>query len=132
MMHRLRYKIENARGGKANDQIIGNDSANILAGRAGNDRLDGQASADKLRGQKGNDTLNGGSGNDTLKGGQDADTFVFSNGAGPDVVRDFQDNTDILMLTGFTSVAQIAAHAHTSADTTIIDICTTANSRCVA
>ncbi|MGY0833728.1 calcium-binding protein, partial [Azospirillum argentinense] len=37
----------------------------------------------------GNDTLVGGFGDDSLVGGSGADLFVFSNGGGNDILRDF-------------------------------------------
>jgi len=59
-----------------NDIGYGDDAANRLSGRAGNDTLYGGI---------GNDTLLGGIGNDVLYGGADGDTF--DGGDGFDVVR---------------------------------------------
>jgi serralysin len=44
----------------------------------------------------GNDTLYGGVGNDTLLGGAGADELIFDGGR--DIVRDFADNVDTLVL----------------------------------
>jgi hypothetical protein len=54
-------RIENATGGGGNDQLIGNDAANLLAGGGGSDRLFG------------------GAGDDTMDGGAGIDTVVYSN-----------------------------------------------------
>ena len=48
--------IENAIAGFGNDLIIGNEAANRLEGRAGDDVLEGGAGADTLDGGAGNDT----------------------------------------------------------------------------
>lgn len=87
--------IEQARSGSGNDTLFGNDAANILAGGAGNDAIDGGL---------GNDTLIGGAGADTLTGGGGADTFLYealldSQGAGRDVITDFQQGSDRIDLT---------------------------------
>lgn len=64
-----RSLIENAIGGSGNDQITGNEAANVLTGNGGTDTLSGLS---------GNDTLVGGAGNDTLDGGTGVDTAIFS------------------------------------------------------
>ena len=48
--------IENAVGGDGNDQLFGNERANILSGNGGNDLLDGRAGADTMMGGEGDDT----------------------------------------------------------------------------
>jgi serralysin len=65
--------IENAIGSAFNDVLIGNDSANWLAGGAGDDRLEGRA---------GNDVLVGGPGANALDGGDGVDTAVFASSRG--------------------------------------------------
>jgi serralysin len=74
--------IENAIGGSARDLLWGNDVANRLEGRGGNDVLNGFAGAD---------TLIGGSGNDT---------FQFSNLEKLDTIVDFAagDKIDVSKL----------------------------------
>jgi Ca2+-binding RTX toxin-like protein len=97
--------IENAIGGRGNDQINGNEVNNSLSGGDGNDiiqgfggddRIMGGAGNDSLSGGAGNDTLDGGTGNDTLDGGAGNDTYVLINlsdviveaeGGGVDTVR---------------------------------------------
>jgi len=48
--------MENATGGKGNDQLYGNAVANTLRGNAGADKLDGRGGADKMFGGDGSDT----------------------------------------------------------------------------
>jgi len=55
--------IENAKGGSGNDQITGNDAANLLEGNDGDD------------------TITGGRGNDIIDGGSGSDTAIFSGNA---------------------------------------------------
>ncbi|OIP87838.1 MAG: hypothetical protein AUK37_00675 [Rhodobacterales bacterium CG2_30_65_12] len=108
--------IENARSGRGNDRLVGNDVDNRLFAGGGNDKIRGHAGddtligrtgrdtlfggdgADILRGQGGYDTLrggagadrlNGGKGDDRLFGGVDADTFVFNARPGHDRIEDF-------------------------------------------
>ncbi len=72
--------IENAIGGSARDLLWGNQVANRLEGRGGNDVLNGF---------EGNDTLIGGTGNDVLTGGTGNDTFVFDALEIGDQITDF-------------------------------------------
>lgn len=72
--------IENGIGGSKNDVIWGNEVANKLEGRAGNDTLNGF---------EGNDILIGGTGADTLTGGLGADRFNFSELEKLDRITDF-------------------------------------------
>ena len=97
------------------DALTGTSGNDTLSGRAGGDTLSGLASADSLTGGWGNDTLYGGTGRDrlegntgrdTLWGGSQADTFVFTQGAGRDVVGDFANGSDKIALSG-TSYASL-------------------------
>ncbi len=81
--------IENARGGRGNDEINGNVMDNVLEGGAGNDTLNGFEGMDILWGGDGGDTLTGGfsvdtlygeAGNDTLMGGAGVDTLYGGDG----------------------------------------------------
>lgn len=65
--------IENLTGSPHDDDLRGNDDANVIAGLAGDD---------DLYGGPGNDTLHGGDGDDELFGGDDHDTMY--GGAGDD------------------------------------------------
>ena len=65
--------IENFVAGSGNDAVLGNDAANRLEGRAGNDTLTGGGGGDVLEGGDGNDRLDGGAGADRLNGGAGSD-----------------------------------------------------------
>lgn len=84
--------IENARGGRGNDTIVGNGTGNLLTGNAGDD---------VLQGASGNDTLNGGAGHDLMTGGSGADSFIFQTTvttANWDSIRDFDHVDDTVRL----------------------------------
>ena len=85
-------------GGSGADRLIGKSGDDRLSGGGGNDVLRGGAGDDVLRGGGGRDRIIGGAGNDTLIGGAGADTFVFKEGDGADVVRDFNAGQDRLVL----------------------------------
>ena len=65
--------VENVEGGSGNDEIVGDQSGNILNGNAGNDTVRGGAGTDSLNGGDGDDTLEGGAGNDAMNGGEGTD-----------------------------------------------------------
>lgn len=92
--------IENLQGGIGNDDLRGDDGANMITGGKGNDRLAGRDGADFLIGAEGADTLAGGAGADLLHGGTGADEFAFDFGGGGDRVLDFEVGTDTLVLGG--------------------------------
>jgi Ca2+-binding RTX toxin-like protein len=73
--------FENITGSAHNDQLFGNNLANVLSGGAGADILYGDAGDDILDGGTGRDALNGGNGNDRLFGGADSDTLNGGDGA---------------------------------------------------
>ncbi|MCT8327939.1 DUF4214 domain-containing protein [Acidimangrovimonas sediminis] len=60
------------------------------------DVLVGDAWSNTLSGLDGNDSLRGGNGSDTLVGGTGADSFIFAAGDDQDIIRDFQDGTDLI------------------------------------
>ena len=72
--------IENARGGKGDDTVTGNDAGNMLDGMEGDDNLSGGNGNDMVMGGAGADTLMGDSGNDTLDGGAGADDLNGGDG----------------------------------------------------
>lgn len=86
------------RGGKGND---------ILKGQGGRDKLFGEGGRDTLKGGRGNDVLNGQNGNDKLIGNQGADRFVFSKNGDKDIIRDFENDVDMIKITGLGTVEQI-------------------------
>uniref|UniRef100_UPI00262E3E15 VCBS domain-containing protein n=1 Tax=uncultured Sulfitobacter sp. TaxID=191468 RepID=UPI00262E3E15 len=73
--------IENLAGSDMNDRLLGDNDANVLTGRGGDDFLSG-------------------------RGG--ADTFVFGNGFGQDSVVDFENGLDMLDFSTNSSVAAFA------------------------
>ncbi|MCV2891242.1 Calx-beta domain-containing protein [Ruegeria aquimaris] len=73
--------IENLIGSFGHDILVGDNNANNLSGRNGDDTLFGLAGADDLRGQEGNDEIYGGSGFDTIFGGAGEDDIRGEGGA---------------------------------------------------
>ena len=63
--------------------MIGNEDANILGGRAGNDELTGNGRDDWLYGNEGDDT------------------FIFGAGHGDDIIVDFSNDEDRIDLSAF-------------------------------
>ncbi|MCS5601570.1 MAG: M10 family metallopeptidase [Paracoccus sp. (in: a-proteobacteria)] len=110
--------IEDARGGRGADWVIGNGTANRIWGHQGDDQLRGGGGRDRLHGGYGDDTLLSGTGNDTLNGyagddvlsgqagddlligGGGADRFVFRlrGDNGHDRIADFTPGEDVLDL----------------------------------
>jgi len=89
------------------DSLFGDNGNDVLNGGLGNDKLQGGLGADTLLGGVGDDVLTGGPGRDVLVGGRGADKFVFNalthSGTTPqtaDVIRDFQNGIDKIVLTG--------------------------------
>ena len=87
--------IEHVRGSNNDDNLVGSN---------GNDTLDGR---------RGDDTINGLGGDDQLYGGGGDDIFFFDRGDGDDLIHDFADGDDILVLTkfGITSKDQVLNNA---------------------
>ncbi|MFD0978926.1 calcium-binding protein [Tropicimonas aquimaris] len=80
------------------DAAIGYAGADTMLGRAGDDTLLGAGGNDTISGGKGADTIEGGKGKDVLSGDKGADTFLFSVGDDIDIIKDFADDTDRLVL----------------------------------
>ncbi|MBR9843872.1 MAG: protease [Rhodobacteraceae bacterium] len=101
-------------GQSDNDRMFGHGGADTLDGGYGADRLfggDGDDSMmggngyDRLFGGNGRDILDGGIGNDTMTGGLKADTFIFVDGFGDDIIRDFEQNDlEKIDLSGVTDI----------------------------
>jgi Ca2+-binding RTX toxin-like protein len=88
-----RSDIENLSGGDADDTLIGNDRANVIAGEPGSDTIHGLGGDDELVGDwgwsaypfgAGDDVIDGGAGNDSLFGDFGADSLT--GGAGVDAL----------------------------------------------
>jgi len=114
-------------GGAGDDDVVGSAGNDTLAGGIGDDGvlvsfgddlLRAGAGEDFLSGGFDRDTLRGGGGNDTLVGEGDADTFVFAraNRGGDDIITDFENDLDQLLLIGFgfTTAADVIAAATTA------------------
>ncbi len=80
-----RALIENARGGRGDDAISGNDLRNVISGGHGHDTLSGGGGRDRLTGEAGRDALSGDAGDDILQGQNGADTL--SGGSGNDRLK---------------------------------------------
>jgi Ca2+-binding RTX toxin-like protein len=94
-------------GGAGNDYIIGESFSfgdgwdDQLYGDAGDDLLEGLDGQDYLNGGDGDDVLDGYGGDDTFNGGAGADWFeqiLSGYAAGSDVIEDFTDGADRLLL----------------------------------
>jgi Ca2+-binding RTX toxin-like protein len=110
--------IENVTGSRLNDDIRGDDGANVLDGYLGDDLIKGRAGDDTLRGDlgndhldasNGNDHLDGGVGNDMLRGGAGSDTFIFAKDCDEDHILDFRTGLDKIDVSafGFASKADV-------------------------
>ncbi|WP_413162054.1 cadherin domain-containing protein [Capilliphycus salinus ALCB114379] len=85
-------------GGKNNDTVSGNQGNDTLYGDLGNDVVDGSEGNDLIFGGEGNDILIGAGGNDTLTGNEGRDRFFLGIGNGSDLITDFTDSQDLLVL----------------------------------
>ena len=95
-------QIERVNAGAGKDVVTGNRFANVLSGGSGNDVLNGGG---------GNDQLIGGPGIDRLKGGLGRDTFRIQKGAGYDIIEDFRNGQDRLLLGSGKSRLRIKANS---------------------
>ncbi|MEO1291595.1 MAG: pre-peptidase C-terminal domain-containing protein [Pseudomonadota bacterium] len=98
-------------GQNGNDRVFGGGGDDQLFGGAGNDHALAGAGDDRVNGQLGNDILNGGAGDDLLHGGNGADRFVFEAGTGADVILDFQNGIDTILIRGDESFDSVIASA---------------------
>lgn len=88
--------IEHLRGSAFDDELNGDNTFNVIYGRAGDDRITGRGGNDILFGEGGNDV------------------FVYNNGDGQDVIYDFtagagSDDVIDLQSLGFANFAEIQA-----------------------
>ncbi len=92
-------------GGSGDDVAYGDDGDDRIRGGSGADFAYGGAGDDNIAGGSGDDTLEGGSGDDTLNGGSGADLFLYNeDSAGKDVITGFDEDEDVIDLTGLTGV----------------------------
>lgn len=70
-----RYGNDVLQGGGGNDTILGEIGNDFLGGDAGNDSIEGGSGNDRIWGHNDHDVLKGGTGNDTLDGGSGNDTL---------------------------------------------------------
>ncbi len=103
-------------GGAGDDRLHGGAGDDTLSGGTGDDRLHGGAGDDTLSGGAGDDRLHGGAGDDTLSGGAGHDGFLFHTGDGEDVITDFEDGADTIVI-----VAQTEAQAQVGHEEMFID-----------
>lgn len=94
-------------GGKQNDFLFGNQGDDFLSGDLGDDVIYGGKDNDVLNGGEGNDILSGDFGSDTIIGGNGRDQFILAASKGTDVIVDFKDGEDLLVLVGGLSVEQL-------------------------
>jgi Ca2+-binding RTX toxin-like protein len=90
--------IERVVGSNFDDRLVGDDDGSVLEGGAGNDVLIGGAGFDVLVGGLGRDVLEGGAGIDVLTGGGGDDRFSLGRGDGLDVITDFEQGIDRIVL----------------------------------
>ena len=69
-----------------------------ISGGKGNDNLWGYRGNDKISGGNGKDILCGGKGNDKLIGGKGKDIFKLSTGKGYDLIQDFKNKQDKILI----------------------------------
>ncbi|MBV1864707.1 MAG: fasciclin domain-containing protein [Rhodobacteraceae bacterium] len=82
-------------GGGSSDLLMGGNGHDTVVGGAGNDTLFGGSGNDWLQGGSGGDSIYGEFGDDTLTGNSGNDLFVVANGAGNDLITDFQSGDRI-------------------------------------
>jgi Ca2+-binding RTX toxin-like protein len=82
------HDIENITGSTYDDDLFGNNGANVIAGGDGADQIRGNGGDDSLLGGNGDDFLNGGQGNDIIDGGAGWDRAAFATGATAGVTVD--------------------------------------------
>jgi len=115
-------------GGEGNDRLEGEANADNLFGGTGHDTLNGGDGLDRLFGDTGNDVVNGGAGNDAIRGGAGFDTimggagddrlygnfnwdiFVFEDGFGNDIIKDFNvpNRYEKIDLSGVSSITDFS------------------------
>jgi Ca2+-binding RTX toxin-like protein len=100
---------DTGRGGEGDDVILGGKGNDTISGDEGDDALVGNDGKDNLNGGEGDDELTGGLGNDSLTGGLGEDQFIFSGKVGKDIITDFEQGVDTIVLSGYGSFEDVAS-----------------------
>ncbi|KAA1189459.1 calcium-binding protein [Pseudohalioglobus sediminis] len=87
-------------GDDTDNLLLGGDLADRVHGGGGADELRGSESNDYLDGGAGDDIITGGAGDDRLIGGAGRDVFQWNTGDGHDLVGDFDDARDSIVVNG--------------------------------
>ena len=104
-------------GGAENDTLRGDDGNDYVLGGAGGDSLYGGNGSDRLYADAGNDFLQGDASNDNLYGGAGLDRFNFDPGNASDVIFDFVNDQDTMVIDpafGFATAAAVLASTYQS------------------
>jgi hypothetical protein len=106
---------------------LGEEVADSIVGRNGNDFLEGFGGNDTLNGAAGDDALAGGTGADLLIGGPGDDTFVLVPGFEADTVLDLEagagtvDQIDLVAFSSVTSLSELLPLASQVGANTVLD-----------
>jgi serralysin len=93
------FEIENIRGSNHDDQLYGDDDANVIEGLDGTDTLKGAGGTDTLYGGLGDDFLHGEAGGDAHYGGDGTDTVSYqgsTSGVGMDLLNNLGNVGDAI------------------------------------
>lgn len=85
-------------GTNTSETLIGDILGDVIKGRGGDDILLGRSGNDRIVGGSGLDVLYDGDGRDKLKGGADKDAFVLRDDGDKDVILDYEDGLDVIVL----------------------------------
>ena len=77
---RIGPDIEGVQGSDFDDELTGNDGANLILGGGGDDVINGLGDNDSLLGEAGDDRINGGKNDDVLVGGEGDDSLFGQDG----------------------------------------------------
>ena len=110
------------------ENIIGSNFADSLTGDVGDNSLFGLDDSDILSGDAGNDTLFGGQGNDVTSGNEGVDVFVLESNSGRITMRDYEDNTDKIGLSGDLTFSDLRIVNNASGNRVIIRDLSNSNS----
>ena len=113
-------------GGAGDDTLNGGDETDPGDGAMFGDTIHGGAGDDTINAGDGEDIINGGAGDDDLSGGDDTDTdtFVFSpdDGAGSDIIMDWEEQDRIDLSAYNLTAQQVAAAISVRGEQVIINL----------